>query len=96
MDKKTLHNLATLCRIQCSEEEELGFEKDFASILGYFNQLQELDTTDMKPLDQVVESFENVYREDEVKESLPRKAFLDNAPSQIGGMVKVPLIIKGN
>jgi aspartyl-tRNA(Asn)/glutamyl-tRNA(Gln) amidotransferase subunit C len=94
MDKQTLEELSALCRIRTTPEENARFEKDFASILDYFKQLDEIDTGDIEPLDHVVGGIHNVFREDEVKPGLNRKTFLDNAPSQIGGMVRVPLVIK--
>jgi Asp-tRNA(Asn)/Glu-tRNA(Gln) amidotransferase C subunit len=34
-------------------------------------------------------------REDEIKDLLPRDQFLAGAPDQIGGMVRVPPVMKG-
>ena len=36
----------------------------------------------------------NVTREDVVGELLNREAFLANAPSHVGGMIRVPPVIK--
>lgn len=95
MDKKTIHELSQLCRIRCTEEEEERFPQDLQGILDYFEQLQEIDTEGVKPLDNVLEEIHNVMRDDEVKNLLSRELFLQNAPSQIGGMVRTPTVIKG-
>lgn len=96
MDKDTIHELSKLCRIRCTEAEEMAFEKEFSAILDYFTQLQELDTDTIEQLDHVIKDVHNVFRNDEIKPGLERKTFLDNAPSQIGGMIRVPLVIKQN
>lgn len=95
MDKTTIRELSKLCRIECTEEEEEKFLKDLQGILNYFDQLSEVDTDGIEPMNHVLEAIVNVEREDVVKPSLPRDVFLSNAPSQIGGMIKVPTVIKG-
>lgn len=97
MDKKTIQELSALCRIKCTEEEEARFLKDLEGILAYFELLKEVDTEGVKPLNNILENIvsQNVFREDEVKPSLPREKFLQNAPSHTGGMIRVPPVMKG-
>ena len=38
--------------------------------------------------------LKNRMREDEVKEVLSREEFLANAPDQIGGMIRIPPLMK--
>lgn len=94
VDKETINNLTKLSRIQCSEEEREGLLNDLKNILNYIELLQEADTQDVPPCNQVLEDLVNVMREDQVGPTLPREIFLANAPSQIGGMIKVPTVIK--
>lgn len=96
LDKKTIKALTRLSRIQCTEEEEDAILDDLKKILSYIDQLNELDTRDVKPCNHVLEGIVNVWREDEVGKTLPREVFLSNAPSQVGGLVKVPPVIKQN
>lgn len=93
-DKETIKNLTKLCRIDCTEEEQENLLKDLKKILDYIGQLDEVDTTDIKPCNHVLEGMVNVTREDKIGETMPREVFLSNAPSQTGGMIKVPPIIK--
>lgn len=95
MDQKAIKELSKLCRIECTPEEEAHFLKDLQSILNYFEQLREVNTEGVRPLDHVLESVVNVMREDTIEHLLPREKFLENAPSQIGGMIKVPTVMKG-
>jgi aspartyl-tRNA(Asn)/glutamyl-tRNA(Gln) amidotransferase subunit C len=59
-------------------------------------QLNEIDTTAVEPCHHVLEDVVNVMREDAVGKTMPRDVFLANAPSQIGGLIRVPTVIKQN
>lgn len=96
LNKQTIHNLIGLCRINCSAEEQESLLLDLKKILDYFEQLQEIDTQHVPPCYHVLEGVCNVMREDVVGETLSRDLFLANAPSQIGGMIRVPPVIKQN
>lgn len=94
LSKETLKNLAQLSRIRYSEEEEESLLKDLQSILDYIDELQEIDTTGVKACNHALEEISNVMRPDIAVETLPRKTFLDNSPSQVSGMIRVPLVFK--
>ncbi len=93
-DRDTIKNLTQLSRIDCSEEEQEAMLKDLQNILEYFKLLDEVDTNGVAACNHVLEDIGNVLREDAVANILPREKFLANVPSQIGGMVKVPPVIK--
>jgi len=94
LDKEMIRYLTLLSRIHCSEEEQESLLKDLEKILGYFEQLQEIDTENVAPCNHVLEDIVNVMREDAVGETMPRETFLGNAPSQVGGLIRVPPVIK--
>ncbi|QVL54894.1 MAG: Asp-tRNA(Asn)/Glu-tRNA(Gln) amidotransferase subunit GatC [Simkaniaceae bacterium] len=94
LDKETLIDLTKLCRINCSEEELETLLENLQSILGYIDQMEEVDTEDVPVCNHVGEEMESVMREDEPDQSLDRKTFLDNSPSHVGGMIRVPTVIK--
>ena len=96
LDKKTIEALTKLSRIGCSEQEQEALFKDLKSILDYISQLQEINTDNIPPCNQVLEGMANVMREDKVGPTMPREAFLGNAPSHVGGMIRVPPVIKSN
>lgn len=96
LDKATIQQLTRLCRIDCTEEEQESLLKDLRKILNYIEQLQEVDTENIPPCNHVLEGLANVMREDIVGEVLNREIFLANAPAHIGGMIRVPPIIKQN
>jgi len=96
MDEKEFAKLAKLCRIETTEEEKKAFIGGLKKVLTYIEQLQEIDTEGVATCNHVLETISNVMREDEVGDILPRDLFLANAPSHVGGMVRVPPVIKFN
>lgn len=95
LNPEFIKHLTSLCRIRCSDEEEAELLKDLKKILAYFEQLQEIDTEGVPPCNQVLDDISNVMRDDEVSEIMPREVFLSNTPSHMGGMIKIPPVIKG-
>jgi aspartyl-tRNA(Asn)/glutamyl-tRNA(Gln) amidotransferase subunit C len=96
LDKKTIRSLIQLSRIDCSEEEQEALLKDLAKILAYIDQLNEIDTDNVAVCNHVLEGVANVMRDDEIGSTMPRDVFLANAPSQVGGMIRVPPILKSS
>src|ERR1700761_6657039 len=94
LDEKEIEKLTKLCRIECTEEEKKKLRANLSRVLAYVDQLKEINTEGVPPCNHVLEEMHNVWREDTIGEILPRELFLANAPSQVGGMIKVPPIIK--
>jgi aspartyl-tRNA(Asn)/glutamyl-tRNA(Gln) amidotransferase subunit C len=94
VDKKTIKSLTQLSRIECTEEEQEALLKDLKKILHYVELMNEVDTTHVPPCNQVMKNIANVMREDIVQEVMSRETFLANAPSQVGGLIRVPPVIK--
>lgn len=88
-----VRHLAQLSNVQLSDEEVANLGKDITSILGYIEQLNELDTQDILPTYQVT-NLENVWREDEVGNStITREQLLALAPESQNHQVKVPKVL---
>jgi aspartyl-tRNA(Asn)/glutamyl-tRNA(Gln) amidotransferase subunit C len=96
LDKKTIRSLIQLSRIDCSEEEQEALLKDLAKILAYIDQLNEINTDNVAVCNHVLEGVANVMRDDEIGSTMPRDVFLANAPSKVGGMIRVPPILKSS
>lgn len=54
--------LAKLSALRLSEEEVGKLTGDMENIVTYFNQLQEVDTSDMMPLLQVIDGIQSPLR----------------------------------
>lgn len=93
-NKETIRSLIQLSRIDCTEEEQERLLQDLEKIIRYFEQLEEINTDNIPPCNHVLEGMHNVMRDDIVGNTMPREEFLTNAPSQIGGMIRIPPVIK--
>lgn len=91
--KKEVEHVARLARLELSEEEKEVFTKQLNSILTYMEKLNELDTSNVEPTSHIL-PIQNVFKEDEVRGSLPREKALSNAPDRTEEFYRVPKIIE--
>ena len=89
-----VRKVAKLARLKLSEDELAVFTEQLGRILDYVHILDRLDTDDVEPMAHAVE-VSNVFRADQVQESLPREAALANAPKTDGKSFLVPPILGG-
>ncbi len=88
--------IADLAKLHFSEEELDAFIPQFQSILDYVEQLKEANVEDVEPTSHVslTADFEkHMFREDEVRNSLPVDESLSNAPDPGSGHFRVPKVI---
>lgn len=93
LSKKDIEYTSTLAHVQLSEKEKTLYLGQLESILKYIEKLNELDTTNVLPMDHVLD-LENVFRKDEIKPSVNRDQVLDQAPKQQDGFFMVPPVIE--
>lgn len=86
---KDMAHLKNLARLELSDEETQHLKNDLNSILGYFEQLAELDTDNIEPLARPID-LHSVYREDTPHAPLPQESALSLATEQEDGFFKVP------
>lgn len=92
LTKEAVERVAHLSRLEFSEEElEKQFEQ-LGSIIDMMDSLSEIDTTDVAPLNHVMD-VQNVFRQDDVHESMGVEKVLSNAPSENENMFQVPKIV---
>ena len=91
--KMDIEKVARLARLELSEEERETFGNQMEQILTYMEQLNRLDTTGVEPTSHAIPIY-NVFREDEVKPSIPQEEVLAIAPDEEDGHFKVPRIIE--
>ncbi len=91
--KEEVQHVAHLARLEFSEEELGRFTEQLAQILTYVEKLNELDTSQVEPTYHALK-LTNVFREDEIKESIPTDEALSNAPERENGFFVVPKVIK--
>jgi aspartyl-tRNA(Asn)/glutamyl-tRNA(Gln) amidotransferase subunit C len=86
-------HLAQLSSLQLSDTEIDDLQKDIGNILGYVQQLSELDTRGIEPTYQVTD-LENVWRDDVViDDHVTREQLLDLSTESLNHQVKVPKVL---
>ncbi len=90
--REEVEHVATLARLNMSEEELVKMTGQLDTILSYVAKLDELETADVVPTTHAF-SINNAFREDEMQESLSQKEALANAPKENGESFTVPKII---
>lgn len=86
-------HLAQLSSLQLADDEVDSLQQDIGNILGYIEQLSELDTTGIEPTYQVT-GLTNVWRDDVVDQGdVTREQLLALAPEQHNNSVKVPKVL---
>lgn len=84
-------HVAKLARLELTEEETVKFSRQLGDILGYVEQMNEIDTKDVKPMAHPFDVV-NVMREDEVYYNNTKEELMQNAPDEEDGFFKVPKI----
>jgi aspartyl-tRNA(Asn)/glutamyl-tRNA(Gln) amidotransferase subunit C len=74
-----VESVSMLARLQLSGAEIDRLAGELASIVGYVDQLAQVNTDGVEPMAHAVE-LHNVFAADKVEPSLPRDAALTNAP----------------
>ena len=92
IDRQEVRKVANLARLNITKAEEEEFTTQLNSILEYFDQLSELDTTDVQPTTRAIETS-NITRADELSPFPAKEELLKAAPEQQGEFFRVPKII---
>lgn len=87
-----IQHLASLSSLALADDEVDGLRQDLENIIGYIEQLGELDTAGVEPTYQVT-GLENVWREDEIQPGIPAEKLLEMAPEKQNNQVKVPQVL---
>ena len=91
LSREQVTHIARLARLSLSDQEITRFTEELTAIVGYIDQLQEVNT------DGVVSATRagsgSALRPDLVRPSLSAEEALGNAPDAEGGFFRVPKVI---
>ena len=93
VDIDKVRHIAKLARIAMSEEELERLVPELNNILGWIEQLGEVDTEGVEPLTAVIHVKQRL-REDVVNDGNVRDKILANAPDAQHGFFAVPKVIE--
>mgnify|MGYP000733492219 CR=1 FL=1 len=93
VDHATVRKIASLARIAVSDAEVEAMVPELNAILGFVEQLGEVDTSAIQPMTAVIPKTLRL-REDVVSDGNIRDAVLANAPAPEHGFFGVPKVIE--
>lgn len=91
VDEELVKDIATLARLDLSQEETEMFISQFKDILDYVSILNEVNTKNVSPA-YLSSANTSVIREDVIEASVPTPEFLANAPQAKDGYVVIPRV----
>ena len=96
LSEKEVRYVADLANLRLSEDEVNRMSHDLGEILTHIEQLNQLDTTAVDPMAQILfqEDETAALREDIPHVSLTNHEALANAPASGAGYFKVPKVIE--
>ena len=93
VDRETVNRVARLARIKVSEDELDTLAGELSKIIGWIEQLDEVDTSNVEPVASVSD-MKLRWRADAVTAGgIPEKVTI-NAPDPQKGMFSVPKVIE--
>jgi aspartyl-tRNA(Asn)/glutamyl-tRNA(Gln) amidotransferase subunit C len=92
LTRADVEKVALLARLRLNEHELETMTGQLAQIVGYVDQLADVNTESVEPMAHAVE-VTNVFAEDVVEPSLPREQALANAPNHNDRGYLVPAVL---
>jgi len=93
VDHATVRKIASLARIAVTDEQAEAMVPELNNILGWIEQLGEVDTSSVEPMTAVIPNHLRL-RDDAVTDGNIRDAVLKNAPQAEHGFFAVPKVIE--
>ena len=93
VDNETVRKVAFLSRLRVEPEKLEETKQEFNKILSWVEELNEVDTDNVKPLVSVNDESLTM-REDVVNAGQMSEAILQNAPAQEFGYLVVPKVVE--
>ena len=93
LTKQDVAKVARLSRIKMDDDKLEELLPQLSNIIGFVEQLSEVDTDNIEPLASVVDINARL-REDEVTDGGYAKEVLANAPEELEGYFVVPKVVE--
>jgi aspartyl-tRNA(Asn)/glutamyl-tRNA(Gln) amidotransferase subunit C len=93
LDKDQVRHIATLARLNLTDDEYAESVEKLSKIVDFVDQLSQADTEGVVPMAHPLDAVQRL-RPDVVTETDDRDRFQENAPSVSGGLYLVPKVIE--
>ena len=93
LDASDVEKIAHLARLGIDADDVSGYTRNLSDILAFVEQLDAVDTQDIKPLAHPLEATQRL-RPDAVTETNDRENFQQVAPQTENGLYLVPKVLE--
>ena len=93
LDHVDIRYVAGLARIALTDEEAGRLEGELDQVLAYVRKLNELDLEGIEPMSHP-RPLENILRKDEEVREVEPEDLMNNAPSTVQGLIRVPQMME--
>ena len=92
VSKEEILHIAKLANLNLKEEEIATYMENLEEILNFANVVNKAPIQGLEETIAINEAY-NVFRKDEIIQTIEREELLQNAPEQQEGMFKIPKVI---
>lgn len=92
ISKEEVEHIAKLASLNLTEAEKERYANDMTEILEFANMINSVNTDEVNETIGANENY-NVFRKDEIVQTVDKETLLQNAPSQEDGMFRIPKVI---
>lgn len=92
INREDVNYTANLAKLRYEDEQADKIAESLSQIIKYVDILSEVDTDSVEPMTHVIENT-NVFRADEIGETLPLEEVLKNAPDTDERAFRVPKVM---
>lgn len=95
IDKSTVEKVAQLAQLTIPEEDKEKLASELSNIIGFVEQLGEVDTSGVEPIANVLElETDAPLREDAITDGDAPDRVLSNAPDRVQDFFAVPKVVE--
>ena len=94
IDEKITLKIASLAKLELTEQEIKEYSKDLTKILKWMEELKEVDVSNVQPVTSVTKN--ELYEREDIayKNTVEQEKILLNAPEKVGEYFTVPKVIE--
>ena len=94
IDEKITLKIASLAKLELTEQEIKEYSKDLTNILKWMEELKEVDVSNIEPVTSVTKN--ELYEREDIayKNTVEQEKILLNAPEKVGKYFTVPKVIE--
>ena len=94
IDEKITLKIASLAKLELTEQEIKEYSKDLTNILKWMEELKEVDVSNVQPITSVTENELYERADNAYKNTVEQEKILLNAPEKVGEYFTVPKVIE--